>query len=202
MDFVKKNIKYVGVAGCLLAAIGTLLPFVKVSISLFGISSNESVNFIDGDGVFVIILAILSGVMIFGKTLKNIRILNINFEKLLQFWWGPIVPIGIGLAITAYNAINIGDTVGTYGDYAKISFGIGFYLIILGALVTIASILYEKFVMKVDNTIIETSSSTSTTYTQTFEQTVQPSSSVICPRCGAQMSSNSKFCTTCGGQLQ
>ncbi len=245
MEFVKKNIKYIGLAGCIIVALANFLPFVTVSVSLFGISQSSSIKFIDGDGVFVIVLAIIAGAMLFGKTLKNLRIGGINLEKLLGFWWGPLVPLGIAAAITAYDAINVSDVAGSYGSYATISFGIGFYLILLGLIVAIASVLYEKFVMKVDNTVASASSvvpASTTTYadsvvpasTTTYAAPVQPvvmeapvvepvqpvvatpvmepaapvqqpvvgPAVVSCPGCGSQVPSTSKFCTTCGKQLQ
>ena len=265
MEFVKKTIKYIGLVGCIVVVLATFLPFVKVTVSLFGYSSSQSVKFVDGDGVIVIVLAIIAGAMIFGKTMKNLKIFNINLEKLLRFWWGPLVPIGLATLITVYDAINVNDVAGTYGSYATISFGIGFYLILLGLIVSIASILYEKFVMKVDTKVAAESpvTSSTTTYVESVQQSsipvqpvvepvvttssvvaqeqpvqqsaipVQPAvepvvtassvvaqeqsvqqtttpiqsvepqpSVIICPGCGSQVPSTSKFCTICGKQLQ
>lgn len=221
MEFVKKNIKYIGLVGCVIVALATFLPFVTVTISFLGYSSSESVTFIEGDGKFVIVLAIISGLMLFGKTMKNLRIFNIKLESLLKFWWGPIVPVAIGLFITIHDAIDVNSVTDSYGSYGDISFGIGFYLILLGSIVAVASILYEKFVMKVDTAsqrAIEDSSVVSTT-TYAYQQPVQPVVSetqvesvqstpvmqpgmVSCPGCGSQMPSTSKFCTICGKQLQ
>ena len=151
MDFVKKNIKYIGIAGCLIAIISTFLPFAKVSVSLFGFSSSQTVNFISGDGKIVLVLALLVGLFLLGKKLNfGFQIGNFNVNSLYKFWWGPLVLIAIALIITISDASNVGNVSSGVGAVAgaDVSFGIGFYLILLGLIITPAAILYEKFGMK------------------------------------------------------
>ena len=151
MDFVKRNVKLIGVAGCLLAIIGTFLPFASITVEAYGYSQSESVRFIEGDGVFVIILAVVAGFMLFGKALIGLRISFIRFDKIVKFWWGALVPLAVALGITFYDASEIDTVESSYmGLSADISFGIGMYLIVLGLLVAIASVIFDKFVAKND----------------------------------------------------
>ena len=61
MDFVKKNKKWIGIAGCALVIIGCFLPFAKAS--LLGIS--QSASLMDGgDGWFFLVAAAVAGVLI------------------------------------------------------------------------------------------------------------------------------------------
>lgn len=221
MGFVKKNIKYIEIISCIIVILATFLPFITVTVSFFGYSSSQSVKFIDfkGDWIIVITLAIVAGVMIFGKTIKN---LNINIEKLLRLWWLPLVPLGISTLITIYDAINVNNFVLIYERYTTVSFGIGFYLILLGLIISIAGILYEKFVIEVDTKVNDESIviASSVISQDQLTQSVEPvvtnqvieqtqsvesqtqSSTISCPECDSQVPSTSKFCSTCGKQLQ
>lgn len=210
MDFVNKNIKYIGLAGCALMIVGAFLSFATVTVSVFGISSSASFSYMDENGIYLIILAILSGVMLFVKNfgiLNNLRINGINFQKYLQYWWGPIVPVAVAVALVIYDAVTVGSAAAVsnaaYGGLASadISLGLGFYVIILGAIVNAGSVIYEKFVMKVDNSATSAPVASTTQYT-TEQQPVQQSAAVNCPGCGTQMPNGTKFCTNCGTQLQ
>lgn len=201
MDFVKKNIKYIGIAGCLIAIISTFLPFAKVSVSLFGFSSSQTVNFISGDGKIVLVLALLVGLFLLGKKLNfGFQIGNFNVNSLYKFWWGPLVLIAIALIITIYDASNIGKVSSGVGAVAgaSVSFGIGFYLVLIGLIATAAAILYEKFGMKeefVSEVVIE-ETTTETTKKKTTKNTT------TCPKCGATVSKTANFCIICGEKLK
>lgn len=211
MDFVKKNIKYIGVAGCALVAIGNFLPFATVTASMFGVSASESVNFISGDGKFVFALAILAALLILGKQLSSkINFFNRDlFDKLFNYWWGAIVPLGIALAITIYDAANVNDVTGGY-SYAgvDVSFGIGFYIILVGMVAGIGSVLFEKFVMKNDVTTVNNNVQAQMQPAMASNVNAQPQmnngnvQNKFCSSCGAQIPSDTKFCTNCGKQVQ
>lgn len=127
MDFLKKNSKYIGFAGCALMLIGCFFPFAKVTVGLFGYSQSQSVNFIDGDGVFVLIAAIVTAVLIY-----------LNKYKL------SFIPTGIGAIVTIYDMINAESVVGgnTYG-LGKVSFGLGAWTILLGVVLAVAYAVVE-----------------------------------------------------------
>lgn len=134
MEFIKKNIKWIGLGGCILILISLFLPFATVSATVFGQTFSESVTYIDGDGKFVLMAAIAAGVLIFFK------------KELIS-----LIPLGIGAGITIYSAINVGSafesTSNMFGS-VKTGFGFGFYLLILGLLVAIGSVIYSHFVLK------------------------------------------------------
>lgn len=126
MDFLKKNSKYIGIAGCVLMLLGCFLPFAKVTVSLFGYSQSQSVKFIDGDGVFVLIAAIVAGVLIY-----------LNKHKL------SLIPTAIGAAVTIYDMINVKSVVGDTMGLGKVGFGFGAWIIIIGAVVAAACAVFE-----------------------------------------------------------
>ena len=201
MDFVKKNIKYIGIAGCLIAIIATFLPFAKITVSLFGFNSSQTVNFISGDGKIVLFLALIAGLFLLGKALNfSLQMGKFNVNSLYKFWWGPLVFIAIALIITISDASNIGNVSSGVGAVtgATVSFGIGFYLILLGLIIAPAAILYEKFGMK-EEMLVETvleETSVETTKKKTTKDTM------TCPKCGAEISKTAKFCIICGEKLQ
>ncbi|MDD6223991.1 MAG: hypothetical protein PUB18_03230 [bacterium] len=116
LEIAKKNAQYIGYAGCVLLLIGNFLPFLTVK--LFGLS--QSINFIDTNGKIVVVAAIIAGVLFFLKKDKF-----------------ATIPAGISLAVIIYN---IADTdVLEYSGYGVVSFGFGFWLLILGIILIIGS---------------------------------------------------------------
>jgi len=134
MEFVKKNIKWISLGGCVLAIISLFLPFATVSAEIFGTSISESVTYIEGDGAIVFAAIIVAGVLIFLK--KDLF---------------SLIPLGIGTAISIYSAINVGKAFGDvsslYGDLIKVGFGIGFYLLLVGLVVAAGAMAYSQFVL-------------------------------------------------------
>ena len=107
MDFLKNNKKMIGLAGCVLTILGCFLPFA----STFGIS----INYASGDGIFVIVAAIVSGILIFLNKSKAVLI--------------PSIIATVILANTTIKMIKIDG----------VSLEIGFVLILIGL---IAAIVY------------------------------------------------------------
>lgn len=134
MEFVKKNIKYFSLGGCLLVIISLFLPFVTVSMEFLGQNISQSANFIEGDGVIVFVAVVVAGVLIFIK------------KEILS-----LVPLVISVAITLYDAINgaskFGEVSSLYSGI-KLSYGVGFYLAIIGLIFAIACICYNQFGIK------------------------------------------------------
>lgn len=131
MDYIKKNLKYVGILGCIMMVVGNFLPFAKVTVSLFGFSQSQSVKFIDGHGVAVLIAAIIAGILIY-----------IDKHKL------SLIPTGIGAVITIYNMIDVKSIVGETMGIGKIGFGIGAWIIVLGAFLAIGAVVFEMIKSK------------------------------------------------------
>ena len=133
---VKENKKYVGVGGCVLALIGLFLPFATVSATMI-IKYSQSVKFIDGDdGKLVLLALVAAGVLFFIDKIK---------EKF------TLIPLGIALAITIYDGLNIASKTKDLGSYVKASLGIGFYITLLGILVAGATLFLDK-ILKDDKT--------------------------------------------------
>lgn len=129
MEKVKKYCNYIGIIGCLLLLIGNFFTFVTVKASVLGISQSEAVKFVDGDGVFVIIAAIVAAVFIYLKKGK----------------WN-YVPALISVAVAIYDVIDAKDVAASVGSLAKVSinYGIGFFMIMLGAIaVAVYAFLYR-----------------------------------------------------------
>ncbi len=129
MEKVKKYCNYIGIIGCLLLLIGNFFTFVTVKASVLGISQSEAVKFVDGDGVFVIIAAIVAAVFIYLKKGK----------------WN-YVPALISVVVAIYDVIDAKDVAASVGSLAKVSinYGIGFFMIMLGAIaVAVYAFLYR-----------------------------------------------------------
>ena len=65
-----KGTKILGIIGNLILAVAVFLPVLTVSVSLFGISQSQSISYIQGDGIFVLILAIVNLLIIFADKLS------------------------------------------------------------------------------------------------------------------------------------
>ena len=119
MEFVKQNLKYIGIAGCVLAIIGCLLPFATVS----ALSISQSISYIQGtDGKIFLIVFVISAVLLF-----------LNKEKF------SLIATAIGAGIFAYGVINVNNSVaGGLGSLVKFSYGVGFYLTLIGIVIALA----------------------------------------------------------------
>lgn len=117
MEYIKKYIKYIGLAGSALMILGCLLPFVKVS--LFGLSKSisllgEAANEFTINGWIVLVVAIASGVLVW-----------FNQKKFL------LIPNVLCVIFTIIDGVNV-----TKDTYGLASLSIGFYLILIGAIVS------------------------------------------------------------------
>ncbi len=121
MEFIRKNKTWIGIGACALAILGCFLPFAK--ISLFGVS--QSMKYIDWDGKFILIAAVISGVLMYLQ--------NGKYEKY------SLISSGIGLLITLYDASNVAKKFGEVSPIIEPKMQIGFVLILFG--LTIAMII-------------------------------------------------------------
>ena len=122
MDFIKKNCMWITIAGCALVLIGCFLPFAKVTVLGF----SQAVNYIDGDGVIVLIAIIVSAVLVFLKK-----------EKI------SLISTGIATIVTLYDAINVSHVTGS-SSLGGVSLGIGFWIILIGLIIAIVLPLLPK----------------------------------------------------------
>lgn len=133
-----KGTKILGIVGNIILAVAVFLPVLTVSVSLFGISQSQSLSYIQGDGVFVLILAILNLVIIFADKISS----KVAFMKKLEnqkFTLIPTAIVAILLIVLAVNGTSSLGELGQLASLANVSFGIGFWLLWVG---TILSAIY------------------------------------------------------------
>ena len=129
-----KSSRILGIVANALLIIAVFLPVISVSVSLFGISQSQSVNYIQGDGIFVLILAIINLVIIFDKLATKIPFMaKVDNQKF------TLIPTVINAILLIVLTFNGASALGGYASLAKVDFGIGFYLLWLGV---IASAVY------------------------------------------------------------
>ena len=114
------------------AILGSLLPWATVSAGIFG---SMSVSGTQGDGTFIIILAIVAIVLACLKDYKT--------ELPKNFATGVFVIGVVQSVIMLLNLINIGRMLGSQGAELKaygvaVHIGIGFFLVLLAAVATAA----------------------------------------------------------------
>lgn len=170
MEFLQKNSKYIGYLGCILMLIGNFLPFVTVTVSIFGYSQSESVKFIDGDGMFVLIAAVVTAVLLYFKK-----------DKL------SLISTGIALAVTLYDISNAESMVGNTLGLGNISYGIGFWAIIIGVILAMGCVLLNY--LKDKNL-------------KTEENPISDENFKFCSECGSKVKSTCKFCNHCGKEMK
>ncbi|MBR3116808.1 MAG: hypothetical protein IKF36_02920 [Bacilli bacterium] len=120
MDFIKKYGKYIGIGAMILTIIGVFLPIATVSSSYLTLS----VNYIDGDGIIILIAMIISIVLF---------LLN----KIIP----PLILTIISLGITLYDSINASRLFNTPKPLVDVGFGIGFYITLTGLLISLVIVI-------------------------------------------------------------
>lgn len=138
MSYVKEQ-KYLGMVGHGLIIIGSFLPLMTISVSLFGVSKSESFSYIQagGAGWITVILSLVALLMIFADKLVDKvpafeRFLN---QKL------TLIPTVISVVILIANLANYSasGTAALVSSLANVTFGIGFWLIVVGL---VAAVVY------------------------------------------------------------
>lgn len=130
-----KGTKILGIIGNLILAVAVFLPVLTVSVSLFGISQSQSISYIQGDGIFVLILAIVNLLIIFADKLSE----KFAFMKKLsnqKFTLIPTAIIVILLIVLISGKSSAIGQLGSYASLANISYGIGFWLLWIGAVIS------------------------------------------------------------------
>lgn len=124
--FVKQN-NVVGIVACFLIIIGCLLPFASVSI--LGYSQSVSLLSDGKDGIIFLVAALVTIALILIK------------KDLLSLIAG-IITGGLGI----YEIIYTNSQLGQYSS--MVNKGMGYYLLLIGAIVLIASVVLKKFILK------------------------------------------------------
>ena len=114
------NYKNIGLAGAGIAIIGTFLPFLNITNPVTGVTM-ASIQLISGDGMFVLILMAISGVLIF-----------------LNKYLYSVIPTILSFAVVLYAWSNV-NALGA----PAISFGSGFFLSMLGLILAVVSGLHS-----------------------------------------------------------
>ena len=109
-----KGTKILGIIGNLILAVAVFLPVLTVSVSLFGISQSQSISYIQGDGIFA-----------FMKKLSN-----------QKFTLIPTAIVVILLIVLISGKSSAIGQLGSYASLANISYGIGFWLLWIGAVIS------------------------------------------------------------------
>ena len=114
------NYKNIGLAGAGIAIIGTFLPFLNITNPVTGVTM-ASIQLISGDGMFVLLLMAISGVLIF-----------------LNKYLFSVIPTILSFAVVLYAWSNV-NALGA----PAISFGSGFFLSMLGLILAVVSGLHS-----------------------------------------------------------
>ncbi|HHW82327.1 MAG TPA: hypothetical protein GX743_00690 [Actinomycetales bacterium] len=132
MPSKKRTLWFVGLGSAVLMLLGTFLPWATVT-SVFG---NVSISGVQGDGVIVLLLALIGGAALAIHVLAK--------GEWTRFMpWVALGAGALGLLISLIGLINVGSV----GGDAYASAGIGFGLIltfIASAGLAVASFLYQR----------------------------------------------------------
>ena len=196
MNFIKKNINYITIGFCILIIISLFLPLVTMSTVIVGKEISESISFIVGDGMIIAIAVFLAIIfLLFKKEAISLILL-----------------IGASI-ISVYDCISAKQTMDNIHNVSTIDagFGIGFYLLFIGLVISVGCVAYNCFVIKklksyqdenveVDNQqLINSEESQVVIPPQT--NSLENANTINCVKCGQVMPNNLNFCTECGTKL-
>ena len=138
---ILKEKRYLGIVGNALLLVSVFLPFVSITVSLFGISAGgASVSLIAGAplyGIIVLLASVFSLLVIFSDKLAD----KVPFfEKLKNQKLALIAAIVSAVAVL----INVLSLNGSTGGLGTISLGFGFWLMVIGLVASIAYPLLYK----------------------------------------------------------
>lgn len=146
MDSLKEKLtqtKLLGIIGVALSIIGVFLTFATVTVSFLGVENSQSASFIEGDGVIVIILSVISLLII----LSNLLASKVAFFAKLKNQKLVLIPTIISIIILIMNMASADDVVSSVGSIADVtvSWGIGLWTMWIGLILTaVYSFIYKK----------------------------------------------------------
>ncbi len=192
-----RNLLY-GFLGCLVViVIGCFFPYAvqkATDISMNYISYDGDIK----DGVFIIGLSIVAAVM----AIKNKAIVSLIMQ-------------GIGGAIFIVDWLDTTDKMkelneyaGILGDNWKLSWGIGFYIVLIGLVGSIvtAFLLWKKTKGGAKAPTVPFPQGTPAVMNQPMNQPMNPAPMPVpptptCPYCGTTVTSSTGFCPNCGAKI-
>ena len=195
---LNSNMKKIALIALIVANVGLFLPFVTANVWFVSVSK----NFIDGDGVIVLVLSIIAAILLFTK--KNIFPLLLNIASLV---------------VTIIDMVNANDIISgsEYGNYIKVEYGMGCWLLLIGLIVSIICLLFDKKNNEIVNTVNNyqpvpdySTMTNDISYTNTnYEPINQPDNTdnninndyqpkFYCSNCGVELSNEGSFCPNCG----
>lgn len=143
MEKLRKT-KLLGIIGAVVTIIGLFLPFATVTAKAFGIKHSESITYIQADGVYVLILAVITLLIIFSDKLSE----KVAFFKKMSNVKSVLVPTIISAIILIFDMINASETLGEVSTSivkAEISYGIGLWVLWIGLIATaVFPFIYKK----------------------------------------------------------
>lgn len=136
MEILKQK-RYLGMVGAILVIVGLFLPFVTVSVSFLGVSKSESTSWIGAggfDAVLVLILSVVTLLMIFSDKLAD----KVAFFGKLSNQKLTLIPTVISALLLIFSISQASTAMGIVGSLGSVSFGIGFWLIVVGLVACVA----------------------------------------------------------------
>ena len=134
---VLKEKKYLGMAGAILVIIGLFLPFITVSVSFLGVSNSQSTSWIGTgglDAILVLILSVVALLIIFSDKLAD----KVAFFGKLKNQKLTLIPTVLSALLLILSITQASSAMGIVGSLGSTSFGIGFWLIIVGLVACVA----------------------------------------------------------------
>lgn len=147
MDQVKEKLtktKLLGLIGTILTIISVFLPFATVKANVLGVKASQSTTFIEGDGIFVLVLAIIALLMVLASTIAT----KVPFFGKLAKTKLVLIPTILSAIILIIDMANASELVGSASSsIAKVtvSYGIGTWVLWIGLILTaVYAFIYKK----------------------------------------------------------
>lgn len=149
LDLCKKT-NLLGLVGAIISVVAVFLPYVTATVSIFGISSTQSVNALSGwEGWVILVVMIITLVSLFEEYIKKAapKFFDSAFGKKFEIVNKPKSAIAAAVIIVICNVFTLiqsGNVSSSYGSFAKVGMGIGFFLLFVGAAFLIAYAILSK----------------------------------------------------------
>lgn len=147
MDQLKEKLthtKLLGLIGTILTIISVFLPFATVKANVLGVKASQSTTFIEGDGVFVLILAVIALIMVLASTIAT----KVSFFEKLAKTKLVLIPTVLSAIILIIDMVNASDVVGSVSSSiakVSVSYGIGTWALWIGLILTaVYAFIYKK----------------------------------------------------------
>ena len=181
MNYIKENIKTLGIVGCAIMLIGNFLPFIKADASLLGYSVGSSISLLSKEqDIYIvgIVAIILEAIMLF-LICKN--------KKKLTLIPNALILIFLIACKQQFSGVNFG--------IGSVKYGIGFYAILIGSIICIVYAFIQGST-KLTNPIKTFDLDKIKSGFNDLEN--GNSKTKFCAYCGSKLDIEAKFCDNCG----